>query len=82
MMVLIRTMTPFERKRLAAGLTQQELADKLDLSQAAVKKWENGDAKPSPRFFPKLARIFKMTAEDVTHLFDKPAPAEPANSAA
>lgn len=79
-------MTPFERKRLAAGLTQQQLADKFGLTQSAVKKWENGSSKPSPRFFPKLAKIFRMTPEEVTHLFDK-APAaqpdpEPASSAA
>jgi transcriptional regulator with XRE-family HTH domain len=73
-------MKPFERKRRAAGLTQQALADKLKVSQRAVAKWERGEALPSPSFIPKLARIFRMTPEEVTHLFDK-AP-EPATSAA
>jgi transcriptional regulator with XRE-family HTH domain len=68
-MVLSRTMTPFERKRLAAGLTQQQIADKLGLTQAAVKKWEKGRSMPSPRYFPKLARILHITGEEVTYLF-------------
>lgn len=69
-MVLFVTMTPFERKRLAAGLTQQQLADKLGVTQRAVCKYENGQSMPAPRHFPKLAKIFRMTSEEVTHLFD------------
>jgi transcriptional regulator with XRE-family HTH domain len=68
-------MTPFERKRLAAGFTQQQIADKLKISQAAVKKWEQGRGKPSPRFFPKLAKILSMTSDDVVSLFAEPSAA-------
>ena len=28
--------------RIAAGLSQEQLAEKLDLSRQAVSKWENG----------------------------------------
>ena len=63
-------MSPFKRKRLAAGLTQQQIADKLKISQAAVKKWDQGEAKPSPRFFPKLAKILGITADEAVSLFD------------
>lgn len=73
-------MTPFERKRHAAGLTQQQLAKRLGVSQATVGYWERGEKVPSPMYFPKLARIFHMTPEEVTHLFDKEP--EPATSAA
>ena len=31
-------------KRKALGLTQQVLADKLNVSFQAVSKWENGDS--------------------------------------
>jgi transcriptional regulator with XRE-family HTH domain len=72
-MVLIAAMTPFERKRLAAGLTQQQLGEKLGVTQGAVKKWENGLSLPSPKYFPMLAKLFRMSAEEVTHLFDSPA---------
>jgi transcriptional regulator with XRE-family HTH domain len=68
-------MTPFRRKRLAAGLTQQQLADRLGVSQSAVVNWErekNRDI-PQAEHFPKLAKIFGISAEEVTHLFDEPA---------
>jgi transcriptional regulator with XRE-family HTH domain len=75
-------MTPFERKRLAAGLTQQQIADKLGLTQAAVKKWEKGKSMPSPKFFPKLARILHITGEEVTYLFAPEPSREPATLSA
>ncbi|MBO5347666.1 MAG: helix-turn-helix transcriptional regulator [Lachnospiraceae bacterium] len=31
-------------KRKTLGLTQQQLADKLNVSFQAVSKWENGDS--------------------------------------
>jgi repressor LexA len=71
-------MTLFERKRRAAGLTQQALAAKLGISQSAVGKWDRGEAMPSPEFTPKLAEVFGISAEDVTHLFD-PATTVPAD---
>lgn len=37
-----------QTRRKAADLTQQELADRLDVSRSAVAKWERGDAKPRP----------------------------------
>lgn len=69
--VPLRTMTPFERKRLAAGLTQQQVADKLGVSQPAVKKWDNG-GKPSPRYYPKIAKLLKLSTDDVVSLFASP----------
>ncbi len=68
-------MTPFQRKRLAIGLTQYALAKKLGAVPSTVSKWENGQATPAAEFYPRLAKIFGMTPEDVTHLFDEsPAP--------
>ena len=70
-MVLIRTMmTPFEKKRLAAGLTQEQVATKLGVTQAAVKKWEKGLCKPEPARFPKLAKVLRITPEAAVDLFD------------
>jgi transcriptional regulator with XRE-family HTH domain len=69
-------VTRFQRKRLAAGLSQKALAEQLETDPTNVSKWENGKAIPMPEFFPKLAAIFNITAEEVTHLFDAdPAPA-------
>jgi transcriptional regulator with XRE-family HTH domain len=63
-------MTPFERKRLAVGLTQKQLAKKVGVDQSTVSRWGKNECIPEPQHFPKLARIFRMTPEEVTHLFD------------
>ncbi len=51
-------------------MTQQQLATICRVTQRAVCAWELGTAIPSPRHTPKLAKAFKMTPEEVTHLFD------------
>ena len=33
---------PFKAARVAAGLTQQDLADKMGISRATVNEWETG----------------------------------------
>jgi transcriptional regulator with XRE-family HTH domain len=66
-------MTPFMKKRLAAGLTQAALSKRLGISHVAVGKWDNGQSVPQPQYFPKLAKIFGMTAEEVVSLFDESA---------
>jgi transcriptional regulator with XRE-family HTH domain len=70
-------MTPFKRKRLSCGLTRKQVADRIGASVDTIGKWDRDDAAPSPKFYPKLAAAFGMTAEAVTHLFDaEPATAE------
>lgn len=51
------------------------LAKQLKISHVAVCKWDNGQSVPHPRFFPLLAKVFRMTPEEVTYLFDAPQPA-------
>lgn len=43
--------------RKAKGLTQVELAEKLQVSDKAVSKWEKDDSFPSIEFFPRTCRI-------------------------
>ena len=45
------------RKR--CGLTQAELAEKLDYSDKAVSKWERGLLSPDILLLPKIARLFQ-----------------------
>ena len=55
-----------EDLRLAAGMTQRELADKLDVHQAAVSNWERGINAPLPKYRKKICKIFKCSDADIT----------------
>lgn len=49
------------RKR--AELTQAALAEKLDVSDRAVSKWENAGGYPDITLLPQLADIFGVTTD-------------------
>lgn len=49
--------------RKEKGWTQVELAEKLQVSDKAVSKWENDDAFPSVEFFPALAELFEVSVD-------------------
>lgn len=53
------------QKRKEAGLTQQQLADKLKISFQAVSKWETGNAYPNVELLRDLAVILRVTADDI-----------------
>ncbi|MBQ5841401.1 MAG: helix-turn-helix domain-containing protein [Clostridia bacterium] len=45
------------------GLTQAELAAKLNISDKAVSRWENGLGFPEVTMFPALASVFGVTVD-------------------
>ncbi|MGI6263888.1 MAG: helix-turn-helix domain-containing protein [Acutalibacteraceae bacterium] len=49
--------------RKAAGMTQKELAEKLNMSFQAVSKWENGDTLPDTGILLDLCDILNTTAD-------------------
>ncbi len=49
------------RKRI--GMTQQELAGKLFVSQQAIGKWERGESTPNPEAIVTMSRIFGVSAD-------------------
>jgi len=51
--------------RKAECLSQNKLAEMLGVSNKAVSKWENGNAKPSIEQLLKLAKIFNVSVEDL-----------------
>lgn len=53
------------RLREDKGLTQAELAKKIDVSDKAVSKWENGQAFPRIETLEKLAAELNTTVEDI-----------------
>lgn len=51
--------------RKANSMTQKELAEKLNVSDKAVSRWENGDSYPDLMLIPVIAEIFKVTADEL-----------------
>lgn len=51
--------------RTKAGLTQLDIAEKLDVSAAAIGAWENGRAKPRLDKMKELAVLFDTTVADL-----------------
>ncbi len=51
------------RKQL--GLTQSQVAEKLDVNQAAVSWWESGRWKPLRKYQKKLAALYGVTADEL-----------------
>ncbi|MBP5428623.1 MAG: helix-turn-helix transcriptional regulator [Clostridia bacterium] len=49
--------------RKSKGWTQVELAEKLNVSDKAVSKWEKDDSSPSVEFFPALADLFGVSID-------------------
>ena len=49
--------------RKEKGWTQVELAEKLQVSDKAVSKWEKDDAFPSIEFFPVLSELFGVSID-------------------
>ena len=46
--------------RLAAGLTQKALADKLGIASISVSHWENGRNEPCVRQLIELGAVFQI----------------------
>ena len=51
--------------RTKAGLTQTEVAKKLNVTQSAVAMWENGRTYPRTLILKKLAELYKCTVDEL-----------------
>ena len=69
--------------RRAAGLSQEQLAEALEVSRQAVSKWETGQALPDIDRIGRLCALFSVSADELLGLptqkstQDLPAPAQP-----
>lgn len=55
--------TAIARLRKNCGLTQRELAQKLNISDKTVSRWESGMGYPEVTQFPALAKVFGVTVD-------------------
>ncbi len=62
--------------RTKFGMTQLELAEKMNYSDKLISKWERGDAIPVPQALKQLSEIFEVSIDYlfVSHDEDEPQP--------
>ncbi len=58
--------------RKAQGLTQKELAEKLDVSDKSVSRWERDEGLPDLSLIPVIAEIFGITCDELLRGERKP----------
>lgn len=58
-------MTEIRRLREERGISQQELAQALGVTQGAVSHWENGVRKPDIDDIVKIAQLFNCKVDDL-----------------
>ena len=51
--------------RKANGLTQKELAERLNVSDKTVSRWECDDGSPDLSLIPTIAEIFGVTCDEL-----------------
>ena len=49
--------------RKQAGLSQEQLGDKMGVSRQAVSKWESGQVNPDLQYIMALCRLFEVSAD-------------------
>lgn len=59
-------MNYIKKYRLEAGLTQNELADLLNVDQSLLSRYESNTRQPSFAVCVKLCKILKLKNMDVT----------------
>ena len=60
--------------RKAAGLTQADNAEKLNVSRQAVSLWESGQSRPSTDKLSALAKIYTVSLDWLCSGTDEPVP--------
>ena len=58
-------MNVFKSMRERCGMTQEALADKLDIERTTVSKWEIGAALPRADKLIQLSKIFNCSVDEL-----------------
>jgi len=53
--------------RKQRGMTQLELAEKLDISRQAVSRWEQGTSEPSTENLVSISKLFGVPVDDLVN---------------
>lgn len=60
--IIANNLTYYRKK---AGITQQELAEKLNYSDKSISKWERGDGVPDIYILKQIADLYEITVNDL-----------------
>ncbi len=71
MIDFVRVGEKISNCRRQAGMTQDELADRLYVTRQAVSKWELGVSVPSTDTLLELCKLFKVSFEEILCLDEK-----------
>lgn len=58
-------MISIKELRTKAGMTQQELADKLGVQQSSIAMYESGNRVPSTALLPALSKALGCSIDDL-----------------
>lgn len=64
-------MSPYKRIRRKNGMSQQELADKMQISLKLAKAYEKQGVEPSLHYVRNFKAIFNATDEEIQKLGGK-----------
>ncbi len=64
--------TRLERSRIAAGFTQESLAQELNVRAHTIYYWEKGERTPALDAFPRLARVLGVPVGHLLELYPLP----------
>lgn len=56
------------QRRKTVGFSQEALADKLKVERSTVVRWERGESEPQPWFRPRIARVLRISVEQLDDL--------------
>lgn len=57
--------SPIRAVRIAAGMTQQQLADALGVAQQSVTRWETGEREPRVSTLKRIAAVLGCDLRDL-----------------
>lgn len=65
-----------QRLRTAAGLSQEDLAERLQVSRQAISKWELDKTVPDVKYIVELSELFGVTTDHLLKEAEPPPPQE------
>ena len=57
--------TFIKEQRMALGMTQQQLAEQLHITNKAISRWETGNAYPDISLLDDLAAVLSVSVEEL-----------------